>query len=202
VGDTKDVTINTRIIAATNRNLKADIEAGRFREDLYYRLNVVNIIVPPLRERKEDIPLLVSHFIGMHCDQDTALPKVSPEALSVLLNYGYPGNIRELENLIERALVLGGQAILPEHLPDEIRNPQLLSNHSGQNETDIVFLPLNLEELLSEIEKRYLLQALNESGGLKKGAAELLGLNFRSFRYRLKKYGLSDGTSDNPDDNS
>ncbi len=201
VGDTIDTSIDIRVVAATNLDLKKEIKSNRFREDLYYRLNVVNIIVPPLRDRKEDIPLLVRHFIGKLCGQDAALPKLSPETLQSLMDYSYPGNIRELENIIEHSMVLGGQAILPEHLPKEVINPTMQIRQNYREETEIVILPLNLEAKLENLEKLYLIRALEETSGLKKAAADLLGLNFRSFRYRLKKYGLSDNSSDTSDDN-
>jgi two-component system response regulator PilR (NtrC family) len=200
VGDVHDHAVDVRLITATNRDLRKEIKAGAFREDLFYRLNVVNIIAPPLRDRTEDVPLLVRYFIGKHSDVDQVLPKISPEALASLINYPFPGNVRELENIIERALVLGGHAILPEHLPTEIReyrpSPKKPNGHSGaMPDTEIKFLPVNLEEHLADIERQYLLKALEESGGVKKQAAALLGLNFRSFRYRLKKYSLGDSNS-------
>jgi transcriptional regulator with GAF, ATPase, and Fis domain len=205
VGDTHDVTVDVRIVAATNRDLKKEIVKGTFREDLFYRLNVVGVLVPPLRDRKEDIPILVRHFIGkmfthQKQDEDRVLPVVSPEAIQLLMNYNFPGNIRELENIIERAIVLGGQAILPEHFPQELQqsvyrsDPNAYSNSSG--ETQILVLPVNLEDELAKIEKELLAKALDKTGGMKKQAAELLGLNFRSFRYRLKKYGLGEDLAD------
>lgn len=202
VGDTRDSEVDVRVVAATNRDLRKEIAEGRFREDLYYRLNVVNIFVPPLRDRRDDIPLLVRYFIAKHCAPDHVLPQVSPEALRLLTSYPYPGNIRELENVIERALVLGGNAILPEHLSEEITTPHHGTVRSEARETDILTLPMSLEGLLEDIEKRYLLRALDESGGVKKQAAELLGLNFRSFRYRLKKYELDESLSEESDDNT
>ena len=197
VGDTRDVSIDVRIIAATNRDLRKEVKLGNFREDLYYRLNVVNVILPPLRERKEDIPLLVRHFISTHCTPDTPLPRVSPEAMQCLMNHDFPGNVREMENIVERALVLGGNAILPEHLPEDVQTSKRSRNASARNiksdfQTEIIILPISLEDELSKIERAYLEQALEQSGGIKKEAASLLGLNFRSFRYRLKKYEISD----------
>lgn len=212
VGDTRDTPLDVRIIAATNRDLKKQISAGQFREDLFYRLNVVNIPIPPLRERPEDIPPLVQHFVAHCCGQDQTLPQISPEALQLLLSYSYPGNVRELENIVERMLVLGGKAVLAEHLPDEViaagQQRQLPSNGKGSQavttdrETAIVVLPINLEDELAKLEKQYLLRALHQSGGIKKHAAELLGLNFRSFRYRMKKYGLNENTEEIADDNN
>ncbi len=189
VGDTKDYSVDVRVLAATNRDLRNEVHAARFREDLYYRLNVVNISVPPLRDRREDIPLLIRHFLGRFC-RDQSFPQVSPEALQLLMLYPFPGNIRELENIIERALVLGGTAILSEHLPEEVRKKaDTLSRFNG--ETQIITLPINLERELETLERAYLMRALSESNGIKKNAAEMLGLNFRSFRYRLKKYSLA-----------
>ncbi len=206
VGDVRDQPVDVRVVAATNRDLKREIKAGKFREDLYYRLNVVNIVVPPLRDRKEDIPLLVRYFIGKLCDEDRVLPQISPEAIQILMSYSFPGNVRELENAIERALVLGGSAILPAHLPEEmitacpVRKAPPNGHSSGKiacNDREIS-LPVDLEEELSRIEKAYLIKALEQAGGIKKNAAQLLGLNFRSFRYRLKKYGYGD-VADIPD---
>jgi len=194
VGDVQDVAINVRVVAATNRDLKKEIIAGRFREDVYYRLNVVNLVVPPLRDRKEDLPLLIRHFLTKYCDKDAVVPNISPDALQCLRDYPFPGNIRELENVIERALVLGGSAVLPEHLPDEVRNAKV--SHSSLEavrmpETQIIELPMDLDGVLAQFERHMLLSALSKTGGAKKQAAELLGLNFRSFRYRLKKYGMA-----------
>ena len=198
VGDVNDISINVRVIAATNRDLKEEVGLGQFREDLYYRLNVVNIDLPPLRNRKEDIPHLVKYFISKFSKEDEQMAQISPVSLQHLMAYGFPGNIRELENLIERAIVLGGNAILPEHLPSEvISDGEMLSqnraNSNGSKEdTDISFLPIDLEKELELLERNYLVEALSQAGGIKKNAAELLGLNFRSFRYRLKKYGLAE----------
>ncbi len=208
VGDTNDIPVDVRIVAATNRDLKAEIDKGQFREDLYYRLNVVNLVLPPLRDRKDDIPLLVRHFVVKQSDPDLPLPLISPDALQLLMQHDFPGNIRELENLIERALVLGGCAVLPEHLPPELRTQE-----SGSERTPAgspvqgepqgagllmpsaeLSIPIDLENTLAKIEQDFLMEALRQSGGVKKHAAELLGLNFRSFRYRLKKYGLGDSS--------
>ena len=200
VGEVRDIPVDVRVVAATHRDLKKEIEIGGFREDLYYRLNVVTIPLPSLRERREDIPLLVRHFIARNASEDSPLPKISPEALQLLMNFDFPGNIRELENTIERAIVLGGQAILPEHLPDEIlnfsSNKTTMSSSANDEETAIVLLPIDLERELEKIERRWLTEALEQSSGIKKHAAEMLGLNFRSFRYRLKKYGMGDESAE------
>ena len=204
VGDTKDFPIDVRLISATNRSLKQEISEGHFREDLFYRLNVVNIVVPPLRDRKEDIPALVSNVVRKLKGDHGVLPVVSPEALKTLIDYSYPGNIRELENVVERALVMCGSAILPEHLPEEVLKAKPSVNElmpSASPETQIITLPVNLEDILSEIERHYLTSALAQTGGAKKKAADLLGLNFRSFRYRVKKYGLAGHFDGEFDDN-
>jgi two-component system, NtrC family, response regulator PilR len=194
VGGSREIPIQVRIIAATNRNLKEEIRRGTFREDLYYRLRVVEIPIPPLRSRRDDIPLLIAHFL----DKDGFSPmdgsSISPEALSLLMHYDYPGNIRELENILSRGRVLGGGAILPENLPEEVRCLDTSTSskgvrNSGSSISDVK-VPVQLEELLEGIEKEYLIEALSISNGVKKDASRLLGLNFRSFRYRLKKYGI------------
>lgn len=201
VGDVHDIPVDVRIISATNKDLKVEIANKRFREDLFYRLNVVNIVVPPLRNRKEDIPLLMRYFIGRYSDKSSILPKISAEAAGLLINYSFPGNVRELENIIERALVLGSEAILPEHLPDEVKlnsginkanSAFAIAKTHNDDYTRIYSLPIDLENTIAELEKVYLLRALEQAGGIKKQAAKLLGLNFRAFRYRLKKYGMGD----------
>lgn len=199
VGGDTDIPINVRILAATNRALKDEVKAGNFREDLYYRINVINIKLPPLKERKEDIPLLINSFLRA-MRKDANMPILSPDAMRLLLDYDYPGNVRELENIIERAVVLGGEAILAEHLPDNVRNQvneRITADKNQNRETEIIIaehisFPVNLTEILEQIEKTYLVQALEASSGGKKKAAELLGINFRSFRYRLQKFDLGD----------
>jgi two-component system response regulator PilR (NtrC family) len=195
VGGERDIPINVRVVAATNRNLKREIEAHRFREDLYYRLNVINIQLPALRERKEDIPLLVNSILrGLVRGNQT--PVVPPATMQILLEHQYPGNVRELENVLERALVLGGEVILPDHLPESLRAPAAEPPVVKRAETQIIIdesieFPVNLDAVLASIEQRYLEIAMLKSKGVKKRAAELLGMNFRSFRYRLQKFGIS-----------
>lgn len=198
VGSSKDVAIDVRIIAATNRNLAKAIKSGGFREDLFYRINVINIPLPSLSQRREDIPLLVRHFITKYSDPDRTYPQISPEALQMLVAYNYPGNVRELENIVERAIVLDGSAILPEHLPTEVQSTvgKPIAQPTAELLEQTLNLPLALEEILSQIEQRYLNKAMQEAEGVKTKAAELLGLNFRSFRYRLKKYGLGPAETD------
>lgn len=188
VGAKEAVAVDVRILAATNKELQTEVANGRFREDLFYRLNVIALALPPLRERVTDIPLLIHSILKRQAKGET-LPAIAPQALQLLTDYQYPGNVRELENILERALVLGGDAILPEHLPDAVH--QKRPAHSVP-ETEIIVrddltLPINLDALLRDIEEQYLMRALEETAGVKTQAAELLGMNFRSFRYRLKK---------------
>lgn len=193
IGAERDLPVNVRIIAATNRNLKDETVKGTFREDLYYRLNVIGIALPPLRDRKEDIPVLVKTILTNLTNGERRV-MVAPAAMNLLLSYDYPGNVRELENILERSVVIGGELILPEHLPLNLREGNQENISKGQQlttivETDLQF-PLNLEQFLDGIEKSYLIKALDQTGGAKKKAAELLGINFRSFRYRLQKFGM------------
>jgi len=194
VGAERDYALNCRIIAATNRNLKKEVEQHKFREDLFYRLNVIHVMLPPLRERKEDIPILVNSILKRLC-KDKPLPMVTPEALAFLINYSYPGNVRELENVLERALVIGGEVIMPEHFPEGVRSLNQSGGASGLRETTIVVdeniqFPVKLDEILDRVERKYLEVALIQTNGAKKKAANLLGINFRSFRYRLQKFGI------------
>jgi len=193
VGGEASIPVDVRILAATNQNLKNNIESGAFREDLYYRLNVINITLPSLRERKEDIPLLVNTILTRLSGGNP--PVVTPYTMQLLLAYNYPGNVRELENILERAVVLGGEVILPEHLPDAVHGRGGEKQASQNTEIivdDSIELPIKLDDLLQGIEKRYLQLALAQTDGAKKRAAQLLGMNFRSFRYRLQKFGLND----------
>jgi two-component system response regulator PilR (NtrC family) len=199
VGASKEEEVDVRIISATNRDLKDDVKQGKFREDLYYRLKVVEAFIPPLRERREDIMPLISHFLGLQGFVDMEV-RISPEALNKMLNYNYPGNVRELENMIQRAMVLGGGVILPEHLPDEVLN---YIENERNNDYEIEpngpskqRFPVDLEDMLESLEKKFLVEALNQTEGKKKEASKLLNLNFRSFRYRLKKYDLGGDDED------
>lgn len=189
VGGNGDIAINTRIITATNKNLKRESDAGRFREDLYYRINVVNITIPPLRERREDLPLLINHFLRQAERSDQQTIELASETLRLLVSYAYPGNIRELQNIIERATVLGGSLILPEHLPESVTSAGIMP-HSAQSETRVIELPCDLDGILSAIEREYLIAALDKSGGSRREASDLLGVNLRSLRYRIQKFGL------------
>jgi len=184
LGGVTDVKVNVRIIAATNKDLKQEAREGRFREDLFYRLNVIPVHIPPLRERKEDISLLIEHFLKK---MGATNVRFSREALRLLENYHWPGNVRELENVIERVLLLAErEIILPEDLPAEIREKSIASEWLPELTTD----GINLDKILEDIEVSYIKKALQLSGGVKTKAAELLGLTFRSFRHRLQKYNL------------
>jgi two-component system response regulator PilR (NtrC family) len=190
VGGIDSFKTDVRIIAASNRDLEGQAKEGSFREDLFYRLNVVQFTLPPLRERPEDIPLLLEYFHGKFYTGAAPAKLVTPEALRALLAYPFPGNVRELENLMERCLVLGHQTITLECLPTKITDLQ----HELQVPT-LMELPLegmNLEAHLDGIEKKFLMQALKQSNGVKKNAATLLGMTFRSFRYRLAKFGMDE----------
>lgn len=201
VGADKDIAIDVRVIAATNKDLLQQVARKEFRDDLYYRLNVIEVSLPPLRERLEDLPTLIDIFIKRFTVAGNVPPIISPSALQCLIDYPYPGNIRELENIIERAVVLGGEGIVPEHLPKGVRNfkSDVITSSQKQSTTVIqlaeVELPAKLEDILENIERAYLEAALKESGGVKKKAAEMLGINFRSIRYRLSKFGLEDENS-------
>ncbi len=184
VGGTSDIKVDVRIVAATNKNLSEETAAHRFREDLYYRLNVVPLHIPPLRERKEDIPLLVDYFIKKFSGSRN---RISPDALKLLINYPWKGNIRELENLIERVLLMTDKdEISAVDIPPEISafraEHQVLPPMTGNG--------INLDAIVEDIEKSYLLEALAMAGGVKTEAAKLLNLSFRSFRHRLQKYGI------------
>jgi two-component system response regulator PilR (NtrC family) len=185
VGGTTDIKVDVRVISATNKDIKEEVTSGRFREDLYYRLNVVPINIPPLRERKEDIPLLVEHFLKKTSDN---LKRITPKAMKLLMDYSWKGNVRELENIIERtALLTDEEEIQPAELPTEITGYQDDMKYiSGLTEKGI-----NIDKVIGDIEKRYLLQALEKAGGVKTEAAKLLNLSFRSFRHRLHKYNIS-----------
>ena len=188
VGDTRDVKVDVRLIAASNRDLVKTVADGALREDLYYRLNVIPIHLPPLRERTEDIPALVAHFIGRIArDVAKTIAGISPEALAVLERYHWPGNIRELENVIERAIVLGsGDQITAESLPAHLTQPV----ERGEFPVEIPAGGMDLEGLLAAVESRYIRLALDRAGGLQVRAAELLRLSFRQFRYKIQKHGL------------
>jgi two-component system response regulator PilR (NtrC family) len=191
VGGLEELTADIRVIAATNQDLTKAVAEGRFREDLYYRINVIPIALPPLRERREDIPLLAEHFLAKYSEQmGKPLSGISREALEMLTAYDWPGNIRELENVLERAVALESTpSILPDSLPQNIRGEA--ARVPGVPASEI--LPasgFDLEAHVKEIEMGYIAEALKRAGGVQVKAAELLGMSFRSFRYYVKKYNL------------
>jgi len=191
VGGNVEEPVDVRIIAATNQDLEQKIADGSFREDLYYRINVIPLRLPPLRERREDIPLLVDHFIHKYSEQLGLEPmRVSVEAMRVLERYDWPGNVRELENAVERTLALTtGDLLTAKDLPDSVFSSR---SSSGVR----VRLPaegLDLEAHLDEVRARLMTEALERTGGVQTQAAELLGMSFRSFRYYAKKAGIKTG---------
>ena len=190
VGGTSDRRVDVRIVAATNRRLEEEVAAGRFREDLYYRLNVIELALPPLRDRQEDIPLLAQHFVEKYATElSRTIQGVSDDALAALLAYPFPGNVRELENVIERAVALTRQEVIePEALP-----PNVLQPRETPAASRIPADGLDLDATVNDFERGLIREALRRTGGVKKRAAQLLGISFRSFRYRLEKLGLDDG---------
>ena len=190
VGGNNSIAVDVRIISATNRNLEEMAQDGEFREDLYYRLNVIPITIPPLRERKDDIPLLVHHFINTHCEKlKRPHLNVPDDVMDVLTTYRWPGNVRELGNMLERAVALSTTAQMGLHdLPENIQQfiPKPIEA--------ITVLPdkgTNLEVLVENLEIGLIRQALDKTNHSQKKSATLLGLSPRSLRYRLKKYELN-----------
>jgi len=190
VGGLEELPADIRVIAATNQDLTKAVAEGRFREDLYYRINVIPIVLPPLRERREDIPLLTEHFLAKYSEEmGKAVGSVSRPAMDLLLRYEWPGNIRELENVIERAVALEATpAVLVESLPPAIRG--IVPRNGGAATEALPESGFDLEAHVKEIERGYIAQALQRAGGVQVKAAELLGMSFRSFRYYVKKYNL------------
>ncbi len=187
VGGTQVQKSDVRILTASNRDLQNQVREGGFREDLFYRINVMQISMPPLRERIEDIPILVEHFFRKYGEVRQGGDVITPAALKALMNYHYPGNIRELENIVERSLVMEPSLIRESNLPG-----QVVSGCAPCTARDVLIPAegMELESFLADLEKQYLLKALEMTGGAKKKAGELLGMSFRSFRYRLAKFGL------------
>jgi two-component system response regulator PilR (NtrC family) len=188
VGAHDETPIDTRVIAATNRDLAAMSRDNNFREDLYYRISVIPIELPPLRERRDDIAVLVNHFVTKYCQQTGRHLSISDGALRLLENYDWPGNVRELENTVERAVALErSDAIQAERLPERILQ------YNPQQTASMLNLPdngINLTAHLDHLEKTYLLEALNRTGGHQTRAADLLQLSVRSLRHLLDKHGI------------
>jgi two-component system response regulator PilR (NtrC family) len=195
VGGNNDQRVDVRIVAATNRDLQAEAQAGRFREDLYYRLNVIQIALPSLRERMEDVPVLVQHFLDkFRRELGKDVTNLSAAAMEKILGHPFPGNVRELENLIERAVALARGPVLDvDVLPGSVLERTASARTAAPPPSGS-----NLDDILASYERGLLTDALQRSGGVKKRAARLLGISFRSFRYRLEKLGL-DGSDDDAD---
>jgi two-component system NtrC family response regulator len=188
VGSNQTIRSDVRVIAATNRNLEEAIRKGTFREDLYYRLNVVTISLPPLRERKEDIPLLVEHFLEKHNRENKKnVTSLSKEVRDLLRHYDYPGNVRELENIVERAVVLcRGDTLTTQDLPLNLREGKAEAVLERDRGTQ------SLPDTLEEIERRLIVKALERNGGVQTKAAEEMGISERVLRYKMKKYSLAE----------
>ena len=183
LGGSAEVEVDVRVVAATNRDVESEVEAGTFREDLFYRLNVIRIEVPPLRERPEDIPVLAGYFLQKHAALQGRRLEFSPEAIRWLAQQSYAGNVRELENMVERGVTLApGNTVNREDLGD---------THPSKKAVNLSRIPegsFELDDYLTQVERELLLRALDQAGGVRKKAAELLGMSFRQFRYRLAKH--------------
>ncbi len=188
LGDSKDIKVDTRIITATHRDLANETAAGRFREDLYYRINVLSLHVPPLRERKEDIPVLLDHFVARNnARMGTNIQGFSPAARKLLFEYGWPGNVRELENTIERAMVLADRDVIePSDLPDRLRqafDPVRMQLSTGE---------LSIKKTTAAIEEILIRRALQKTNGNRTRAAEILEISHRALLYKIKDYRITD----------
>ncbi|MCB2185771.1 MAG: sigma-54 dependent transcriptional regulator [Deltaproteobacteria bacterium] len=184
VGGNQPISVDVRIVAATNRDLTDSVKKGEFREDLYYRLNVVRLDMPPLRERKEDLPSLVAHFVRrFSAEVGRPVPRVTPEAMAAIYDHSWPGNVRELENALERAVIMAGAEIQPQDLPLEVKTEH------APCATD---LPrgLGITEAVEDLEKRMIMRALTEADGVAAHAAQALGVTKSNLAYKMKKYGL------------
>ncbi|MBI4573421.1 MAG: sigma-54-dependent Fis family transcriptional regulator [candidate division NC10 bacterium] len=189
VGGTEDIEVDVRMMAATNRDLRQLIQRGTFREDLYYRLNVIPVEIPPLRERQEDVLVLATSFLEFFAARaGRPVMEISPEATEVLMRHSWPGNVRELENVIERAVALAaGDEVRVENLPPSLLQP---GTPPPAPRWEVPPQGLDLEQVVADLEKALMQDALEKAGWVQTRAAQLLSINFRSFRYRAKKYGL------------
>jgi two-component system, NtrC family, response regulator PilR len=192
VGDTREAEVDVRVVAATNRDLEDEIQRGAFREDLYYRLNVIEIRIPPLRQRREDLPLLIDHFLRRFGnEQGRHYSGLSRDALRRLQDHDFPGNVRELENILEHAATLAiGEELALDDLPPLRQSAKPATPETGQ--VDIPDEGIALDRVLYDYERRIIERALDKAGGVRTRAAQLLGISFRSLRYRLAKLGLDD----------
>jgi len=187
VGGTEEIAVDVRVIAATNRDLTAMVAENQFREDLYYRIRVIPIHIPPLRHRRDDVPLLANHFLTkFNSVMGKNIERLSEEALKKLETYEWPGNVRELENAMERAYILETSAELSaQHLPDNVSSssrPRTLDTIPEEG--------IDLEGYVASLQRRYLEEALDRTGGVQVKAAELLRMSYRSFRHYMQKHGI------------
>jgi two-component system NtrC family response regulator len=193
VGGVKPVTVDIRIIAATNKNLKDEMLKGRFREDLFYRLNVVHLVLPPLKQRREDIRLLVAHFIKKYADErlaDVPLTGIDPEVERLFYDYSWPGNVRELENVVERAMIMcTQQAVAVNDLPKDFKD-------SVHNTLHLEGIPADakLYETMAMVEKTMIERALKMANNVQSHAAEMLGIGKSGLNQKIKKFGLDTGS--------
>ena len=214
IGSNKGVHVDVRVIAATNRDLEAEVAAGRFRQDLFYRLNVIFLSVPLLRERMGDLPLLIHHFLVRFATMNGKAPhQISPQAMRILLDYHYPGNIRELENIIQHAVTMAEEETIrskdfPAHIQtpafprtEDLHQPRERPANQPQSSPDFFSKGISLDDELETHEQNILRAALEKVGGVQKRAAEVLGINYRSLRHRLQKYHLQhEADSPKPND--
>ena len=190
VGGIEDIKVDVRIISASNQDLQQKVAHSSFREDLFYRLNVIQIKIPPLRERKEDIPLLVNHFVRKYsADTGKEIEGISPDALELLLGYNFAGNVRELENMIERSITLDPTPMIADRHIRSYLNERMISKGIPPT-LEIPEEGMDLNKVVEDLEKAFILKALEQTDGVKKKAAEILGMNFRAMRYKLAKYDL------------
>ncbi len=189
VGGSEEVEVDIRVVTATNKDLQQEVEKGNFREDLYYRLNVVHIQLPPLRERREDIPLLIAHFMDkIRAENNLSRKTISPEALEFFSGYEWPGNIRQLENVVERCMVMAsGEVIDVADLPPEVKDDET----QLKNALDLLPVELNLADTLDKLEAALIRRALARADFVQVKAAELLGISKSLLQYKLRKYGIT-----------
>jgi two-component system, NtrC family, response regulator HydG len=181
VGGSSDIKVDVRVVAATNKDLEAEVAAGRFREDLYFRLNVVTITLPPLRERTEDIPLLIDHFLRKHAPRGIKPKRMTPSAVRLAMGYVWPGNVRELENAVQRAIVLSrGETIFPEHLPAKVQAAEAASENPPRPEG----------RTMREVERATIIKTLKQTEGNRTHAARILGISRRTLQNKIKEYGI------------
>jgi two-component system response regulator PilR (NtrC family) len=190
VGGTQETGIDVRVIAATNRNLREMVETNAFREDLYYRVSVIPVQVPPLRERRDDIELLANHFLKKYAvAAQKSIVRINEGSMSELRGYGWPGNVRQLENSIERAVALETSNELRVELDPE-RPLARAAAASGNGHATVTAEGLDFERYVAQIERSLIEQALQQAGGVQTRAADLLKVSYRSFRHLIKKYGI------------